>query len=476
MRTLKSKQHYLIVLLTLFFFIAGTTIISSVYAEERPDESLDDEASAFEEDDAFGDDEAFGDESSSYAEESLDEKAVVINGFVEIERGARLGSSEQHDETWVMANERVRLKTSHNMGNGSMDLKLDFISDGVTHRSEIDIREARIRYSLTNWMDLSVGRQVSTWGVGDLIFVNDLFPKNWVNMFTGRDMESLKDPAEALRVTTYMGDWTWDVVWTPEFSPDTTPTGCRFSVYDPNTGMLIANPQACETETLSAEQNNHVENGELATRLQTTIGSQKMAIYGYSGFWKNPKGIRFNSETKQFEPFYPRMSSIGVSSEGQLGPGIFAFEAGHYNSFEDHDGTDPLIENSTTRVLLGYKYDIGGTQSIGVQGMSDIIAQYEEYENNLMPGQSKKDETRNTMTLRFTQTAQQETLRMSLFGFHRPQDRDCYLRYWVNKRLDDHFDVTFGGNVFSGQSEYLDRDFGMFRDDDNVYTRLKYIF
>ncbi|MGK5090524.1 hypothetical protein WDW89_00755 [Deltaproteobacteria bacterium TL4] len=257
---------------------------------------------------------------------------------MEIERGARIGSSKNHEVTWMLANERARLKTSGSNDKGGFDLKLDFSNDGITRKTEVDLREVRLRYSPLQWIDLSVGQQVSTWGVGDLIFINDLFPKNWVNMFLGRDMELMKDPANVVRVTLYASSWTWDIVWTPEFTPDTTPDGCRFSIFNPNADnaanqqtfgeKTIGNPDACQNSAPVAEQNNQLENSEAAMRLKTQWGSQEVAVYGYNGFWKSPKGMENNSSTGLLEPFYPRMGAdkVAVRCKKHLRPLHMALE------------------------------------------------------------------------------------------------------------------------------------------------------
>ena len=38
-----------------------------------------------------------------------------------------------------------------------------------------DLRMASLTFSPADWMDVRVGRQVLTWGTGDLLFLNDLF-------------------------------------------------------------------------------------------------------------------------------------------------------------------------------------------------------------------------------------------------------------------------------------------------------------
>ena len=58
---------------------------------------------------------------------------------------------------------------------------------------------------------------MQTWGTGDLVFLNDLFPKDFVSFFAGRDDEYLKAPGDALRITHYSKAVNIDFVWTPVF-------------------------------------------------------------------------------------------------------------------------------------------------------------------------------------------------------------------------------------------------------------------
>ncbi len=66
-----------------------------------------------------------------------------------------------------------------------------------------DLREASLVFSPSADTDVKVGRQILTWGTGDLVFINDLFPKDWVSFFIGRDVEYLKAPSDALKVSAF---------------------------------------------------------------------------------------------------------------------------------------------------------------------------------------------------------------------------------------------------------------------------------
>lgn len=346
-------------------------------------------------------------------------------------------------------------------------------------------------------IDLSIGKQVNTWGVADMLFINDLFPKNWVSNFLGRDMESMKDSSNSFRMTGYLGEVTVDMVYHPEFAPDTTPTGCRLSVYNPSSQSTIANENSCGNNSDRFNQPDS-NSSEAAVRLKAQLGSYELAAYYYEGFFKNPKGLQWadsngngTGETDlvagqlasytTLTAYYPRLIVQGTSMEGQLGPGIITLETGLYDSQEDKDGDNPLIENSKWKYLLGYRMDLSGHISTGLQWYQEQMLQYDAYEQSMQTYfpqnyDYRKKEKHNTYTMRLTFKAQQETLYINLFTYQRSEDKDAFTKVDVSKRLNDNLEVVAGANIFEGQEHFEDREFGMLKDDDNVFVRMKYNF
>jgi hypothetical protein len=329
------------------------------------------------------------DEFSEFEDSSSSNPAgLEFSGFAEIEQGGNItGGGPMRDagvNDWMMANRRFRLKTSKELDKAAFFVKLDFIQDDVANRSFADIRELRLTYTPFTWVDMSIGKQVSTWGVGDMLFINDLFPKNWVANFQGRDMESLKDSSTSLRITSYLSsNISFDVVYHPEFTPDTTPAGCYVSVYDPNSGGVVKNQNSCTPNETHRETGTY-KDGEIASSLKMKIFEQEASLYYYRGFYKNPKGIEFNTSTGLFTPYYPELTVYGASIEGQMGPGIWAAEVGYYHSREDEDGDKYLIENSSFKSLLGYRVDFTSSFSVGVQWYQETMKNYDEYEASVM--------------------------------------------------------------------------------------------
>ena len=133
------------------------------------------------------------------------------------ERQASLGETRVQLD-WEKALQDVTLKLTADL---LVDAVLDRHSvDLQTGRGLLDLRQANVTFSPIELMDVKVGRQILTWGTGDLIFINDLFPKDWQSFFVGRDVEYLKAPSDAAKISLFM-DWAnLDIAYTPDMPLD----------------------------------------------------------------------------------------------------------------------------------------------------------------------------------------------------------------------------------------------------------------
>lgn len=130
----------------------------------------------------------------------------------------------------VLGEARLQLELSYTGPKRSrLFLKADFIEDAVEEEGDIDLREAYLDLSPWKVLDVRVGRQILTWGTGDLIFVNDLFPKDFVSLFVGRSQEYLKAPSDAVKLSFFPGPVSVDLVAVPFFTPSEIPEGERLS-------------------------------------------------------------------------------------------------------------------------------------------------------------------------------------------------------------------------------------------------------
>jgi hypothetical protein len=353
---------------------------------------------------------------------------------------------------------RLQLKSDF-YGQGA---EAHFVADLLADQVEDDdvtvvIREAWTKFdAFGDHLEVRAGRQPTTWGTGDLLFINDLFPKDFVSFFIGREDQYLKVPSDALRLGWFGLPLAIDLVYTPIFAPNTLPNGERLVFWAPAWAPV-------------SEPEQTLENGEMALRLSRAVGSSNVSLYGYWGAWKSPFGyVPPDTSTGGTGSFtYPGLDVYGASVRGGILGGVAWLEGGWYDSTDDRDGVDPLTPNSEARAMGGYERqwwtDFTGGAQVYWEGVQDYRT--DEY---------VKDENYTLITLRLLQMLRYQTVKLSAFTFYSPTDEDVYARLSVGYDYSDELNLTLGGNVFGGQDPRT--LFGMNQDNTNAYFRIRYSF
>ncbi|MCH8119530.1 MAG: hypothetical protein IIC00_07365 [Planctomycetes bacterium] len=389
---------------------------------------------------------------------------MEVHGFYETRSGYRLRKDKYEKDMSIME-DRLQLDLSSYPDWGDLKVKGDVFGDLVTEEVDFDLREANVFVSPLDFMDLKVGRQILTWGTGDLIFINDLFPKDWQSFFIGRDTEYLKAPSDALKVSLF-GDWAnLDIVYTPQFDPDRFINGRRLSYWNSNLGRLAGEDAIIHTD----KPNGWFKDSELAARLYKNINNYEFALYGYRGYWKSPGG----QNIAMSQAIFPDLNVYGASVRGAIGKGIGNLEVGYYESADDLSGKNALIDNSQMRYLVGYTQEIGRDFTAGLQYYVEQMLDFSRYKSNLTSGPAR-DRDRHLITLRLTKLLMNQNLRCSLFTYFSPSDKDVHIRPNINYKLNDNLALEVGGNIFFG--DYPNTFFGQFRNNTNVYVGLRYSF
>ena len=153
-------------------------------------------------------------EEDDWEEDDWEENAlpVEIHGFAEGALARRIIEDPVQSDDFLLGEARFRLDLSYFSDRVDLEFKGDLVADAVADEIDGDIRLATVTLRTLNWLDLRAGRQVLTWGTGDLVFLNDLFPKDFVSFFIGRDDEFLKAPSNSLKLTFYTGPANLNVV------------------------------------------------------------------------------------------------------------------------------------------------------------------------------------------------------------------------------------------------------------------------
>ncbi|MBI2094603.1 MAG: hypothetical protein HYT89_00335 [Candidatus Omnitrophica bacterium] len=407
-----------------------------------------------------------------------DDPTKNIHGFAEAVYGPKLdqdGLTRKNDFNFM--EQRLQLKTSCRPDqpetlarwNTEFFYKGDLLVDEREKTARYNIREANGVFSPFSWIDVKLGRQILTWGTGDLLFINDVFPKDFESFFVGRDDEYLKVPSDASKFSLYHPPVSVDLVLIPFFTPDTPLDGDRLSFYDVFLGRLAGK----ESGRLLTEPPLQPDSTEVAARVTRNFSGTEAALYGFKGTFNQARGIK-NEDNKEF--FYPRLAVYGSSLRGPAPfvGGIVSGEIGYLDSLEDRGGTDRLVENSAIKYLAGYERDFPEDLRVGIQYFIEQIMDFDALTVNARGGDVPRDRFRQLMTLRITKLFWLQTLEASLFTFYSPTDDDAHLRPRLGWKINDQWTATVGANWFLGKHDWT--EFGQLENNDNVYARVRYHF
>ncbi len=368
---------------------------------------------------------------------------------------------------YILAEERLRIDIDAWSGaiDASAKFKIDFLHDALADDFDVDIRESYIDYA-TGGFDFRLGRQITTWGVGDLLFINDVFPKDWSSFFSGRPLEYLKSGVDGIRTRYSSSSLSIDLIVIPFFDPDILPMAERFFMFDPLASI--------ETREESLPESDY-GNTELALRLYRRVIGFDTAVYTYRGYWRTP-GMMLDDlqDPTMVTLFYPELSVVGASSQGSGLGGLLSFEVGYYDSRDDPRGDDPLVPNSQIRLLAGYQRPFGDDFSLGAQYYTEIMADHRAYLNSLPPGFHAQEKYRDTVTLRLEQFLKYHTWKLTFFSFYSPNDEDFLLQPQVTHKFSDELSMTLGGNILGGKEETT--FLGQFDKNDNAYLSARFDF
>jgi hypothetical protein len=393
----------------------------------------------------------------------------TLHGFVLVDGAFRVsGQNPSGVGDVAFAEERARLEATLEAADvdAAARFKLDAFNDPLQTRAGLELREAYIDYR-AGPLDLRLGRQILSWGVGDLQFINDVFPKDYAAFFLGRPIEYLKVPNDALRTTLTFEPVAMDWVAIPFVAPDGVPGRDRFVYgFDPLASIDVAQPALPEPSW---------RNTELAARLRVSLGETDLALYAFRGFFHSPSVVPDDPLVPTAaRALFPRLDVYGASLQRNILGGVFSAEAGYYHSRDNAGSKDPLLPASRGKWLVGYQSEMATDLTLGAQYIGQWMPHHSAYRESLPPGAPLLDAYVQTVTVRVTLFLLHQTLRLSGFVFAGITERDLLAIPEAEYAVSDRLSLVVGSNLFAGERPYT--TFGVFRSNSNIYTWARFSF
>ncbi|HEY5617839.1 MAG TPA: hypothetical protein VIK60_07825 [Vicinamibacterales bacterium] len=392
-----------------------------------------------------------------------------VHGFAQVNSTFRATGADCPPEMAcdvMRGEERVQLKLELSAPDGRAGAlaRLDLFHDTIGDDLGVDLREAYVDVGGRR-IAARLGRQVVTWGLGDLVFINDVFPKDWVAFLTGAPLEYLKFGSDAAKVGAYAGALGAEAIISPVFAPDRAPGPDRLFFFDPMPSV---------TDRVTERPGTDFDDMQLAGRVYARLGRYEVASYVSKGFFGMPAPQPHYEVPTRLVFSYPRLNTYGGSLQGPLRAGVFSLEGGYYDSRDDESGRDPTVENSQTRWLAAYQFQPQEDLTLAFQYYGELMRQHDAYLRTLPSGLPARDQLRQVTSLRITQLRRNQTLRLNLFVMGSPTDRDAYVNPSVRYNVTDELWLETGVNVFWGQERHT--FFGQFEQNSGVFLVARYEF
>ncbi len=385
---------------------------------------------------------------------------VTLGGFLQQNTAFNAAGANPDGRNHKWLEERAQIKLDGTTGAWRLMAKGDVAHDHLGRGSRSELREGYVDYTESGW-DVRAGRQVLTWGVGDLVFVKDVWPKDYEALFAGRPLEYLKRGTDAVKLGIYPAFASFELVLAPSFRASRVPDARRFHLFDPMPGLV-------DRRTVEPDQ------GEAGLRIYRDMAGYDVALYLYRGFQRTPsmRPDRMTAPTRM-TLFHPKLAGYGASASGRAGAGVVSLELAYYDSRQDRSGTDFTVPNSQTRFLAGYQWQPWEEGSLGLQYYVEYMHDHGAYRAVLPAGMPVAKRRADTFTVRATQLFLHQTLRLSLYAAHNAGNRDRFVNPELRYAISDRVWVAVGANVFGGRRT---GQFGQLARDDNVYlqTRLEF--
>lgn len=380
-----------------------------------------------------------------------------VHGFLQNNSSQRIVTSSQFPAELLKLENRAQLELIHAGTKWGWHSKTDGVWDPDNRYSLVDVREAYLTKPGLR-LDLTLGKEIITWGVGDLIFLTDVFPKDWVAFITGAPIEYLKLGSIVAKANYYVRGTGVEAIWIPVFEGDTLPSGNKLafcSPFPPGTPVQQVNPPT----TLA--------NSQFGLRVSRMIRDYDTSLYLYSG-WDPRPSPNFASSTLEHQ----RFKMAGMSLQGPFHKNLLSGEFAYYGT-TDTLGTNPAIPNPSLRWLVGMEKTLSENRVLSFQFYQELVANYGAYVATLPPGFPRQPRLDTVITARYRDTLRAETVKRTIFALYGPSQRDYFINAEWRQDLSDTVWYALGVNFFGGRAC---TPYGQFEKDSNLYFTLRRSF
>lgn len=322
------------------------------------------------------------------------------------------------------------------------------------YEKELDLREAYIQGTLTNYLDLKIGRQIVVWGRSDNFRVTDV-----LNPLDNRDpgiedFENVRLPLTMFKTDIYFGNWNLDLISIHEHRYDKNPPYGHF---------LYPYAEPAPSDELPA---NTLENTELALELAGAFSGWDISFYGAHLF--NDRATITPTDPPSLE--HHKITMAGASLSAAWGNMLYIAEFAHFRNIRFKSDYDK--DYNRNDFLIGVEYSGFSDTLISLDYASRHI---QDYDSILDSSPENPQSNENNIGCRITSDFIQDTLQLTALFILTGEwgDEGAMQRFTARYNIADNWSVTSGVWLFqAGSSERLQTA----DDTGRIFVELRYDF
>lgn len=328
-------------------------------------------------------------------------------------------------------------------------------ASGVSlHEGYVDLMSGQI--------SLRAGRQIIIWGQADGIRITDnISPLDYSEYIT-RDFDEIRMGVDALNLKYDTEAGTFQCIWIPFYRAGVQPADSSPWHIDTGSDRKVRGAE---------EPDQGLENGEVAAKYALYLPGADLAL-SYFYTWGDYPAYRPETDGSggwEYQAEYYRRHVFGADFSRPFGDFVFRAEAAWFHGDLIASAAEDTAPSKKDRLkwLAGLDWYPGNNWTLSAQFARARIL------NPGTPGGLSERSRQDTATLNISKKLLREKLTLSAMVYLDPDVGDSLSRVSSEYRIMDDLSLFFGSDIFRGDRE---GSFGRYRDNTQVWTKIKYYF
>ncbi len=387
----------------------------------------------------------------------LGEQAVDVSGYLESRHCLQTQSPNEFLASETLLRPEIRSSKDGFELFASADISENHVN---ADESGIELHEAYVDYIASVW-DLRLGRQIITWGNADGVRITDnICPSDYSEYIT-RDFDEIRVAVDALKLRWFSKYGSAELIYIPFFEAGILP--------GPDSPWAVGGMGEDISIDGSDEPEKELENGEIAVKYAFFFPGWDCA-FSYFYTWNDFPVYAFTEipgPGMSAAATYERRHIYGLELSLPYRNFVIRGETAYTRDglYQPRMAARPLQKKDSIQWLLGLDWYPGNQWTLLCQLVDERIR---DHSAALCAAAHSTIATFNLSRDLF-----REKLTLSVMLYYDLDIHDSLARLSADYKPVDGCTLSFGADIFSGDRE---GDFGQYKDNTQVWTKLKYYF